>query len=291
METDPETVFDMPSGASVVADYLSPRGTKLDLLGISVMAQPPGCVDVSMKGMAPVLNVQLPGARREELDTLTVNGGKATLSGLKGGNFNLFAPLDSLDLRCTNYDWECLLEVNEDQLPELVAEAFDGRTTFRDALSGGFDPMLGQLGLFVVEHLRSNQNNRLYIEGLSIAMIARALALTTDKAASVATTGTDPRIARAIDYIEAHLGEDLSIARIAQAAAMSPSWFQSAFRSVTGRPVFAYVRERRLERARILLADPRLPLSQIAFACGFSSHSHMSRLFRARFGASPREMR
>ena len=78
---------------------------------------------------------------------------------------------------------------------------------------------------------------------------------------------------------------------IAAVAAMSPSSLQSAFKALTGRPVFSYVRERRLERARILLADRRLSLAQIAYDCGFSSHSHMTRLFTARYGASPRAMR
>ena len=72
---------------------------------------------------------------------------------------------------------------------------------------------------------------------------------------------------------------------------MSPSWFQTAFKTATGRPVFAHVRERRLERARALLADRRLSLSQIAYACGFSSHSHMTRLFTAKYGITPTEMR
>ena len=146
-----------------------------------------------------------------------------------------------------------------------------------------------QLAVMLIAHLRQGNADRLSAEGLSIALAACALCECNIDGVSV--VGTDPRIARAADYIETHLGEDLSVDDIAAVAAMSPSSLQSAFKAVTGRPVFAYVRERRLERARILLADRRLSLAQIAYDCGFSSHSHMTRLFTARYGASPRAMR
>lgn len=99
------------------------------------------------------------------------------------------------------------------------------------------------------------------------------------------------RLRCAVDYIEAHLDEDLSLAAIASAACMSVSWLKTSFRATVGKPVWAYVQERRLERARLLLSDPDLSLAQIAYDCGFSSHSHMTRLFKRRYGVPPTAMR
>jgi AraC-like DNA-binding protein len=72
---------------------------------------------------------------------------------------------------------------------------------------------------------------------------------------------------------------------------MSVSWLKTSFRATVGKPVWAYVQERRLEHARLLLSDPDLSLAQIAYECGFSSHSHMTRLFKRRYGVPPAAMR
>ncbi len=192
-----------------------------------------------------------------------------------------------------NRDWCLSIEIKPDRLESLT---HDDRLTpdrsFREYRTFDTAPRAAHLGRLLLGHLRFGEPDRLLVEGLSLAILADGLNLARGHRTPVMSSAdTDPRIARAIDYIEAHLGKDLSVAEIATIAAMSPSWFQSVFRAIIGRPVFAYVRERRFERARVLLADRRLSLSQIAYTCGFSSHSHMSRMFRARYGTSPSDMR
>ena len=71
---------------------------------------------------------------------------------------------------------------------------------------------------------------------------------------------------------------------------MSPSWFARAFRRATGAPVHAFVRERRLERARAMLVSD-MPLAEIARVCGFADQSHLTRAFRTRYGVTPGEAR
>ena len=101
----------------------------------------------------------------------------------------------------------------------------------------------------------------------------------------------DPRIAQAIDHIEAHLGEALSVAEVAAAACLSSSQFARSFKAATGAPVWAFVQRRRCERARHMLLNTRLPVVEIAFRCGFSSQSHLTRAFRARFRTTPGHVR
>lgn len=99
--------------------------------------------------------------------------------------------------------------------------------------------------------------------------------------------GAPEGLRRALDLIEARLhATDLSMAELAAAAGMSLSWFAERFRTATGRTVFAYVRERRLDRARAMLANRRLSLSQIAADCGFADQSHMTRAFRQRWATT-----
>jgi AraC-like DNA-binding protein len=99
------------------------------------------------------------------------------------------------------------------------------------------------------------------------------------------------RVLRARAYAEDALGEPLGLSELAREAALSPFHFHRLFRSAFGETPAAYVRRRRLDKAReaLLLGDK--PVTLICLDSGFSSLGSFSTLFRARFGASPREVR
>jgi AraC family transcriptional regulator len=100
------------------------------------------------------------------------------------------------------------------------------------------------------------------------------------------------RINRALDYIEAHKGDDLSLENIAKAAYFSPFHFHRIFRSLMGEPVQRFVQRTRLEHAAFVLrAHPNEPVTRIARRCGYGNPASFSRAFRAAFGASPKEWR
>lgn len=99
------------------------------------------------------------------------------------------------------------------------------------------------------------------------------------------------RLRLVIDYIEANLGDDLSIAMLARIADRSLHHFSEAFRQSTGTPPHRYIIIRRIERAKILLLSTDLPIAQIALAVGFASQSHFGATFRAMTGVTPLRFR
>lgn len=101
----------------------------------------------------------------------------------------------------------------------------------------------------------------------------------------------DKRIARVIDYIEAHLGEALTIGELAAVACLSTGHFSRTFKATTGEPVWTYVQRRRCERARERLLHTRDAIAQIAYECGFSSQSHLTTSFQKAFGVTPAAIR
>ncbi len=101
----------------------------------------------------------------------------------------------------------------------------------------------------------------------------------------------DARVARAIDFIEAHFARDISIVEIAAAAGLSPSQLTRVFHKATGQPPHAYVIGRRLDEAIQLLRTTDLPIVQIALATGFADQSHLTRAMRARRGRTPSDIR
>ena len=96
-------------------------------------------------------------------------------------------------------------------------------------------------------------------------------------------------IAAALNYINAHLSEPLTVEILAEQVNLSSSAFSRRFRELTGKSPYQFVKETRLERARELLLERRLGVGDISVAVGYASQSHFTKEFRARFGTTPRE--
>jgi AraC-like DNA-binding protein len=99
----------------------------------------------------------------------------------------------------------------------------------------------------------------------------------------------DGTIAAALNYINAHLSEPLTVEILARQVNLSSSAFSRRFRELTGGSPYQFVKETRLERARELLLERRLRVTDISVAVGYASMSHFTKEFRARFGTTPRE--
>ncbi|MBF3245739.1 helix-turn-helix transcriptional regulator, partial [Pseudomonas aeruginosa] len=96
---------------------------------------------------------------------------------------------------------------------------------------------------------------------------------------------------RLADYIESHLEQPLELGSLAELAALSEYHFARMFRVSFGLPPHRYVLERRLARARDLLAYSAQSLQEVSLACGFASPSHFNRRFREAHGATPGQYR
>jgi AraC-like DNA-binding protein len=99
------------------------------------------------------------------------------------------------------------------------------------------------------------------------------------------------RVHRARDYVEACYEEPLSLRDMAAVACLSTNHFLRTFKQVFGRTPHQYVTERRLQRARELLASTELPVTEVCLSVGFESLGSFSRLFRRRFGTPPARTR
>lgn len=96
-------------------------------------------------------------------------------------------------------------------------------------------------------------------------------------------------VAAATDYIAAHLAEPLTVTELARQVNLSPSAFSRLFREVTAQSPYQFVKEQRLTRARDLLGEGRLGVTDAARSVGYPSLSHFIKEFRARFGSTPGE--
>ena len=95
------------------------------------------------------------------------------------------------------------------------------------------------------------------------------------------------RIARITKYIEDNYMKRLSAASVAREFFLSPGYFAHIFRRETGRPFNAYLTRFRVERAKEILAETKLPVGEIVTLTGFGSLSQFNRVFLNCTGLSP----
>jgi len=93
-----------------------------------------------------------------------------------------------------------------------------------------------------------------------------------------------------IRFIDLHLTEDLRLERLADEVHLHPNYLSSRFHSETGQRVSAYIRDKRLEEAAHMIRYTNNSLKQIAAFLCFSSQSHFSRAFKARYGVTPSDL-
>lgn len=96
---------------------------------------------------------------------------------------------------------------------------------------------------------------------------------------------------RIVEFIEEHLADDFPLAALASLVQLSTYHFARAFKHSFGIPPHRYHTNRRIERARTLLADPRTSVADVALEVGFSGASAFAATFRRTTGQTPTDFR
>lgn len=156
------------------------------------------------------------------------------------------------------------------------------------------DPQIERIGwMMQAEDHDAYPGGRLFADSLASALAARLLALQSRRSNAIDKPGRalPPwRLRHVLDYIEAHLDENLTLAELAGVAGFSLSHFKPLFKQAMGMPAHRFVLERRVERARARLLAGGSSLTEIALETGFAHASHMARCMRRVLGLSPSQI-
>lgn len=179
--------------------------------------------------------------------------------------------------------------------PELLARAAQEETGATRELMherGAADSMLAPLVLTLRDEVRAGRAAESHARDLLSMLISQLVHKHTRAADRPLLGGLSANIARKVtDYIERHLDGPLTLRELAGFAGLSVFHFLRCFKQCTGRPPHAYVRERRIERAKQLLARGEATIAEVAFRCGFADQSSFARTFHRVVGVTPREFR
>jgi len=181
--------------------------------------------------------------------------------------------------------------------PATLAEASEGGGHGTADLAPAIhlrDPQIERIGALMQAHDKDGYpGGRLFSDSLAIALASRLLALQHRRApdAGVGSRALPAwRLRQVIDYIEAHLADELGLAELAAVAGYSVSHFKPLFRAATGMPVHRFVVERRVARALQHLRKGGLGHEHVAQESGFAHASHMARWMRRVLGVTPAQV-
>lgn len=99
------------------------------------------------------------------------------------------------------------------------------------------------------------------------------------------------RLLRAKDRIDAASHEPWTVDQLASISGVSPAHFARSFKQAFGVPPHRYLLSRRIERAKALLRDTDIPITDIAFQTGWDSLGTFGRTFMDITGESPSDLR
>ena len=124
-----------------------------------------------------------------------------------------------------------------------------------------------------------------------LAIFAQHLSMVSNQIIVQQANAELPVITRAKEFIRQNQAEELSLGMVARAVNTSTFYFCKLFKRATGLNFTDYVSRVRIEKARNLLLNPNLRISEIAYEVGFQSLTHFNRVFKRISGESPSEYR
>jgi AraC family transcriptional regulator len=220
--------------------------------------------------------------------------GRWTRSQSVPGNVMLVSPHQE-----THWEWTGAIDelhfYLDPRILELAAEELDDRPV-------RFVDGIGMTDAVIVDYARKIQREltspsvctRLYgdtmAQSLTLALLRSHSTLVCPE--RINKFCMSPRNLRcAIEFIEAHLSEDISIGAIAAAIGMSKFHFARSFKLATSCSPHNYVIQRRIDRAKSLLRSGDMTIVDVALAVGFASRSQFSVTFRNACGLTPNRYR
>ncbi|NEO84609.1 MAG: helix-turn-helix transcriptional regulator [Spirulina sp. SIO3F2] len=148
--------------------------------------------------------------------------------------------------------------------------------------------------LIMAEAQQRQASGRMYLDSLANVLAVQLLrnyGTTSTQLPSYEGGLPTYQLNQVLDYIDAGLAGEIKLADLAGLLGMSPFHFGRMFKQSMGISPHQYVIQQRLERAKHLLKQSDQAIIDIALACGFNSHSHLSKQFRKVMGVSPRVFR
>ena len=108
---------------------------------------------------------------------------------------------------------------------------------------------------------------------------------------SVKKLEDNPIIKKVCGYVDQNLAQDISLEQAAEYAGVSSFYLSKLFKEEKGETFINFITDKRLEKSRQLLAETQLSIKEITAQVGYNDQNYYSRIFKGKYGLSPKEYR
>jgi len=183
-----------------------------------------------------------------------------------------------------------VLHLTQGALDEVAASHRMRRVERLSESFGQPDPIVHHLGQVLLTTLHQPHANKLFVDHVLHALHCHFVCSyggITPVARPAQGGLTAQQMRRATEFLDIHLDGDIDLQQVADVCGLSLSHFARAFRQTYDKPPYRWLIERRVDKARDLLMNSRLPLADIAVRCGFTDQSGLNRSFKRIYGVTP----
>jgi len=245
---------------------------------------------------------ELPAHRHQEHVVLISlsDGCKGELITASGNGIRGTQTKGSVGILPSGLEHKAMLEGTSEHLALLIDSKLINRAAADAHLKGNFeiverytrrDPVISNVGMALLAELDSKElSGRLYVESLANVLAVHLLRYYSDRM-SIETRFhgglSATKLKQVTSFVAENYTNEIKLDELAHVAGMSSFHFAREFKRTTGTTPHQYLINFRVERAKALLSQSELPLTEVGLRAGFSHQSHFTRLFRRITGTTP----
>lgn len=151
--------------------------------------------------------------------------------------------------------------------------------------------ILKALNTFAFEYSKNMKNSHITLDAQSTIITHWLIRSIMGETYDMGAISSNYAVARAEHYIEEHFNQTITVSQLAELGNMSLSSFNRVFKKETRQTPKEYIIDIRIEKSKKLLRRNEIPITEVAFRCGFSSSSHFSHSFNQKYNMTPSEYR
>jgi len=201
-------------------------------------------------------------------------------------------PVLAVAIQMEPWFFNTLLEKETERIPDDFADIASGSPNGKYQYTDVITPLMQAVVYQIINYPYHGLTRQLYLEGKAYELIAYKLGLSLSHKKEHQKTFTlrphdIERVHHARELVSRDFQNPPKLLDLARAVGLPHPKLNFCFREVYGTTIFGYLREMRLNKAKSLLDEGRMNVTEVAYEVGYSSLSHFAKAFKAFHGAAP----